>query len=57
MPARVIVYCRKPLPQITAEMLRREIDGADLLTLAECLNLPEGEEAADEAMIPHLRID
>lgn len=38
-------------------MLRREIDDADLMTLAESLNLPEGEEAAVEAMEPHLRIE
>jgi hypothetical protein len=56
MPARVNIYCRGSTAHVTAEDLRREIGTADLMTLAECLDLPEGEEAAVEAMWPHLRV-
>ena len=57
MPARVNVYCRRSVLGVTASALREEIASADLMTLAESLDLPEGEEAAVEAMWPHLRID
>src|SRR5262245_17950159 len=57
MPARVIVYCRKSVAGLSAESLRHELDLADLYTLAESLNLPEGEEAAVDAIKSHLRIE
>ena len=57
MPARVIVYCKKPVPHLTAARFREEIELADLMTLAECLELPEGEEAAVKAMKAALRLE
>src|ERR1041385_6647644 len=57
MPARVNVYCRRSTLHVTAADLRSEIDRADLFTLAECLSLPEGEEAAVDAIAPHLRVE
>ena len=57
MPARVTVYCKKPVAHLTAERLLEELKLADLYTLAECLNLPEGEEAAVRAMKPFLRVE
>jgi hypothetical protein len=56
MPARVTVYCRDEVRLRVAD-LRAAIDEADLMTLAEGLDLPEGEEAAVDAMWPHLRFD
>ncbi|MFN7974881.1 MAG: hypothetical protein U0166_21440 [Acidobacteriota bacterium] len=56
MPARVLVYCKKPVAHLTAEMLLRELRDADLMTLAECLDLPGGEEAAVREMWRHLRM-
>lgn len=55
MPARVTVYCRRSVAHVRLPDLRAEVDAADLMTLAEALDLPEGEEAAVEAMRPHLR--
>jgi hypothetical protein len=57
MPARINVYCRRPTARLTADALRRELDDADLMTLAEHLELPEGEEAAVRAIRPHLRVE
>src|SRR5262249_29235856 len=57
MPARVTVYCRRTISHLTPAALRAELDAADLYTLAECLELPEGEEAAVDAMRPLLRIE
>lgn len=57
MAARVVVYCKKCVPHLTVEALRREIDNADLMTLAECLDLPDGEEEAVTAMLRRLRIE
>jgi hypothetical protein len=57
MPARINVYCRKSVAHLTPEMFRHELSMADLFTLAECLHLPEGEEAAVKAMRPHLRVE
>jgi hypothetical protein len=56
MPARVTVYCKRSVASLTGAALRGELDEADLMTLAESLELPEGEEAAVEAMLPHLRV-
>jgi hypothetical protein len=57
MPARVNVYCAKSVAHVTLEMMREELAVADLMTLAEVLELPEGEEAAVRKMEPHLRIE
>ena len=50
MPARVLVYCKKPLARLTTDMLVAELRNADLMTLAEALSLPEGEVAAVKHM-------
>ena len=57
MPARINIYCRRSTAHLTADALRRELDAADLMTLAEHLELPEGEEAAVRAIRPHLRVE
>lgn len=57
MPARVNVYCTRSVAHLTPAMFRAELDEADLMTLAEALDLPEGEEEAVEAMLPHLRVE
>lgn len=57
MPARVLIYCRKSVADVTADMLVDELRDADLMTLAESLDLPEGEEAAVEKMWSHLRCE
>src|SRR5262245_53593138 len=54
MPARINVYCRCADMRPDPQALLDEIKAADLMTLAEDLNLPEGEEAAVEAIWPHL---
>jgi hypothetical protein len=56
MPARINVYCRCADFRIAPQAMLDEIKAADLITLAEDLNLPEGEEAAVEAIWPHLRV-
>jgi AcrR family transcriptional regulator len=56
MPARVIVYCKHPVGAVTEAMLKGVLESADLMTLAEALDLPEGEEAAVEEMWKHLAI-
>ncbi len=57
MPARVTVYCRRSVAHLTPRAMRAELDSADLMTLAEALDLPEGEEAAVKAIRPHLRVE
>ncbi|NOU28334.1 MAG: hypothetical protein HOO96_10570 [Polyangiaceae bacterium] len=57
MPARVLVFCKKPTSHLTPTMLEAELRAADLMTLAEGLELPEGEEAAVATMWTHFRID
>jgi hypothetical protein len=57
VPARITVYCRAADVRPDPAAMLRELRDADLMTLAEVLDLPEGEEAAVEAMWPHLRID
>ena len=57
MPARVLVFCRKSVAGLTSAMLVTELRDADLMTLAECLNLPEGESAAVRAMWKHFRAE
>ena len=42
---------------VTADMLVDELREVDLMTLAESLDLPEGEEAAVEEMLRHLRCE
>src|SRR5262245_26599448 len=56
MPARINVYCRCADFRLDLQAMLNEIKVADLMTLAEDLNLPEGEEAAVEAIWPHLRV-
>lgn len=57
MPARVLVFCTQPVPRTTAAELEAALHGADLLTLAECHDLPEGEYAAVDELWRHFRID
>lgn len=56
MPARVIVYGKHPVGAVTAAMLEEVLQGADLMTLAESLDLPEHEEAAVAEMWKHFAI-
>jgi len=56
MPARIYVYCRRADVCLDPEAMLEAIKIADLMTLAEDLNLPEGEEAAVRAIWPHLRV-
>lgn len=56
MPAFVLAYCKRPVAVTPAELLA-ELEPALLVTLAESLNLPEGEVAAVEELKRHLRID
>lgn len=55
--ARITVYCRQPEVRLDPGALRREIDQADLMTLAEDFDLPEGETAAVRAIRPYLRVE
>ena len=58
MPSRVNVYCRRSVDHVDAASIRRALGDADLYTMAEGLNFPEGdEETAVDAMRPHLRVD
>jgi hypothetical protein len=57
MPARVLVFCKRSVAHLTAESLLHELKAADLMSLAESLELPEGEEAAVEEMWQRLRIE
>lgn len=57
MPARVLVFCNKPVKPFTEKAMRAALDDADLYTLAEALELPEGEEAAVDAMYEVLKIE
>jgi hypothetical protein len=56
MPARINVYCRSGDVRLDPAAMLRELEAADLMTLAEALDLPEGEEAAVAAIRPHLRV-
>ncbi|MFO0600444.1 MAG: hypothetical protein U0228_34365 [Myxococcaceae bacterium] len=57
MPARVLVFLRRSVAGVTVKDLQDELGDADLWTLAEALNLPEGEEAAVKAMKKVLRFE
>lgn len=57
MPAHVLVYCRRAVDHLTPEMLTAELKDADLMTLAECHHLPEGEEEAVHEMWRHYRLE
>jgi hypothetical protein len=57
MPARVLVYCKTSVAEVTADMLVNELRDADLITLAESLDLPEGEDAAVQKMRDQLRFE
>jgi hypothetical protein len=57
VPARVLVYCKKSVADVTAAMLVEELRLADLMTLAEILDLPGGETAAVREMWTHFRIE
>jgi len=50
------VYCRRADVRLDPEAMLDQIKTADLMTLAENLNLPEGEVAAVRAIRPHLRV-
>ncbi|MEW2386305.1 hypothetical protein AB0873_30090 [Micromonospora sp. NPDC047707] len=53
----ISVYCRRQV-SLEAEAMRRELDVADLWTLAEALELAEDElDAAVESMFRHLRVE
>ncbi|MGC4119854.1 MAG: hypothetical protein QM765_35815 [Myxococcales bacterium] len=56
MPARILVFCKKSVDHVTAKMVTEELKLADLCTLAETLDLPEGEEAAVDAMWEQFQI-
>ena len=57
LPARVLVYCRRSVAETPASALVSELQGADLMTLAECLDLPGGEEAAVDEMWKRFRVE
>jgi hypothetical protein len=57
MPARVLVFCSKSIAGLTPAMLVEELRNADLMTLAECLDLPGGEAAAVSEMWKCFRLD
>jgi len=57
VPARINIYCRHADVVLDPQAMLHEIKLADLMTLAEDLDLPEGEEAAVEAIWPHLRVE
>ena len=57
MPARVLVFCKKSIVGLTPAMLLAELRDADLMTLAECLELPGGESAAVREMWKHFRLE
>ncbi len=50
MPERVMVYLKRSVAHVSGARLVEELEQADLMTLAESLELPEGEEAAVDAM-------
>lgn len=56
MPERVLVFCRKSVAGLTPAMLVEALRDADLMTLAECLELPGGEAAAVKAMWKYFRL-
>jgi hypothetical protein len=57
MPERVLVFCKKSVAGLTPKMLVDELRDADLMTLAEVLELPDGEVAAVKAMWKCLRLE
>lgn len=57
MPERVLVFCKKSVAGLTPKMLVDELRDADLMTLAEVLELPDGEAAAVKAMWKYFRIE
>jgi hypothetical protein len=52
--AWIDVYCRRDDVHLDPEELLGAVGEADLMTLAEALDLPEGEEAAVETARPYL---
>lgn len=46
MPERVLVFLKKSVAGVTPMELQAELKDADLMTLAEVLELPEGEQRA-----------
>lgn len=57
MPERVLVFCKKSVAGVTPAELVDELRAADLMTLAEVLDLPGGEEAAVRAMWACFRLE
>lgn len=57
MSARVLVFCKEPVARVTAAMLHAELRDADLMTLAEVHELPEGEVAAVGEMWKRFHLD
>lgn len=57
MPERVLVFCKKSVAGLAASELVRELRDADLMTLAEVLELPEGEAAAVKTMWKCFRVE
>jgi hypothetical protein len=55
--AWIDVYCRREDVHLDPEELLGAVGEADLMTLAEVLDLPEGEEAAVEAAEPYLNAE
>lgn len=54
MPSRVTIYCKRTVDPVDDATISSAIDDADLYSMAEDLDLPEGEEAAVDAMLEHL---
>jgi hypothetical protein len=57
VPERVLVFCKRSVAGLTASELVRELRDADLMTLAEVLQLPEGEEEAVRTMWQCFRLE
>lgn len=56
MSAWIDVYCHAADVRLDVDAMLHELERADLMTLAEHLDLPEGEEAAVEEMWRYLRL-
>lgn len=57
MPERILVFCRKSVSTLRPAELERELREHDLETLAEVLELPEGEDAAVAKMWSLFRME
>ena len=55
--ARVRVFCKNSVAGLTPTLLVDEVRDADLMTLAEVLEMPGGEAATVKAMLKHFRLE